>query len=73
MIYVNKIARTAVCNLIGHQYRNSIPQIFECVVYCLRCDRKFGHFDSPAARLMWTRLSQQERSALIIEAQALKK
>lgn len=36
-----------LCALAGHQYRNSVPRVFECRVYCRRCDRVFGSFDAP--------------------------
>jgi DNA-directed RNA polymerase subunit RPC12/RpoP len=39
-----------ICLFIGHQYRNSVPQPFECLVYCLRCNKIFGHFDAPQMR-----------------------
>lgn len=45
--------RKIICFLLGHVYRNSVPRVMECVVYCLRCGREFGHFDSPHARQMW--------------------
>jgi hypothetical protein len=42
--------RRWLCLLIGHQYRNSVPRLCECLVYCPRCQRVFGHFDSPDIR-----------------------
>lgn len=39
-----------LCKILDHKYRNRVPRIYECEVYCLRCGRVFGHFDSPQDR-----------------------
>lgn len=42
-----------LCWLVGHQYRNRVPEVFRTEVYCLRCQRVFGSFDSPFTRRLW--------------------
>lgn len=34
----------ALCLIIGHRYRNSVPALHHCEVYCIRCRRSFGRF-----------------------------
>lgn len=42
------------CRLLGrHRYRNRVPRVFACEVYCSRCNRVFGSFDAPLARKLW--------------------
>lgn len=43
-----------LCRVLArHRYRNRVPQVFNCEVYCFRCGRVFGSFDAPLARKLW--------------------
>jgi hypothetical protein len=42
-----------ICRVLDHRYRNRVPEVFCGEVYCSRCGRVFGSFDSPFARALW--------------------
>ncbi len=47
---MGKIIAIIICRLFGHQYRNRVDRVCQSAVYCRRCARVFGAFDSPYAR-----------------------
>lgn len=55
------------CRLVGHRYRNRVPMVFYCYVYCSRCGRVFGSFDAPYARSLWNSDSDARKRMMGID------